>query len=200
MKNRLIRLLIAIFVLILPISAFCKAGAVFVPAEEFNDYEYLTVKKVFEEHGITYFVFSDTYDTLAGAYGTEVQPFTVTDSIDPGIVDFLMIIGGPGILKYTSYEPIMELIRELDSLEVPIGAMKMAPVLIIKSGIVENEKICVFLNDLINKEIEGSRAIIVAYNVYVNGNIITSYKDDYVELLIKTVLGEAYETADPESE
>ncbi len=37
MKNRVIRLLIAVFVLILPITAFCKAGAVFVPANELND-------------------------------------------------------------------------------------------------------------------------------------------------------------------
>ncbi len=111
-----------------------------------------------------------------------------------------MIIGGPGILKYTSYEPLMGLIKGLDSLDIPIGAMKMAPVMIVKSGIVENEKICVFLNDRIREEIKDFNPVIVAYNVYVNGNIITSYEDYYVEMLVETVLGEAYETADPESE
>lgn len=199
MKNVYFRLLSVISAIIVPLYLIPQAGAVFVPSRDFDDYQYITIKNYLDENNVVYFIFSDTYDTLRGFSGTEVIPFTITDSIDPNIVDFLVIIGGPGILKYFDYQPLMSLIQELDSMNVPMGGVKMAPSLIVKSGSAD-EKICVYINKYIQEQLEAFDVKFVAYDIYTTGNIVTSYDNRFVRLFIQTLMDKVNETAGAESQ
>lgn len=191
-----------LFLSIIPMMLFAEQKgpvAVFLADQGFKDVEYYHTVLSLDSAQIPYFIFSGKDDTLYGIDGMKVCPFTVTDSVKNYSPSSLIIIGGPGIMKYTENEKMAKLIRWFDENNLLIGAICLGPVLLIKAGIVRDRKISVFessyTSDLIEKysiKYHGSPAVI-------SGNLVTSPSPEYSKSFIKAFIGEYNAALDSES-
>ncbi len=195
--KKIIFLILISFIFVL-INA--KVGAIFVSHYNFEDIEYIKVTEALEKDSITYFVFSSTLDTCIGLYGTKVVPYITLDSVDTDIIDFLIIIDGPGIIEYLDNKQLISIIQKVNEQNKLIGGIKMSPALFMSADIVRNKKLNIFLNDFIFEKYKDYKVTYVTYDVYKMDNIITAYDDEYLNKFMFNFIKVLNEDSNPKSE
>ena len=158
-------------------------GALFIPGLDFNEVQYVKISEFLEKENIRFFILSDKYDTCVGFNSMRIIPFTSLDSMDLDI-DFLIITSGSGILRLSGNEKMQEIIREINDKDGIIATIGLSGLMLLESGIVEDEKISMQLNDRIYEKYKDDDIDFVAYNVIRSGNLITSFENKYINWFI----------------
>ncbi len=158
-------------------------GALFIPGLDFDKVQYVKISEFLEKENIRFFILSDKYDTCVSFNGMKIVPFTLLDSMDLDI-DFLIITGGSGILRLSGNEKMQTIIRKINEKDGIIATIGLSGLMLLESGIVENEKISMQLNDRIYEKYKDDDIDFVAYNVIRSGNLITSHSDKHINWFI----------------
>ena len=158
-------------------------GALFIPGLDFDEVQYVKISEFLEKENIRFFILSDKYDTCVGSGSMKIVPFTSLDSMDLDI-DFLIITGGSGILRLSGNEKMQAIIRKINEKDGIIATIGLSGLMLLESGIVEDEKISMQLNDRIYEKYKDEDIDFVAYNVIRSGNLITSHSDKYINWFI----------------
>lgn len=139
-----------------------------LPAQDFNEQEYLVISNTFERAQIKVFIASDTNTLCVGSSGmkvkNDVQFYNIHESNFGGIV----IIGGKGVKNYWDNTNLHLIIRKFKN--KPIGAICSAAVILAKAGLLNGNATCYPEN---RKEIEKEGIEFKDEPVVKNNNVIT---------------------------
>ncbi|MBN1299940.1 MAG: DJ-1/PfpI family protein [Melioribacteraceae bacterium] len=112
-----------------------KSALIIISKENFNDYEFLTVKNQLVSEGINVFIASDSVNTCLGNDGTRVQADINFYNVNPVNFTALVIIGGSGIKSYIGNESLLRIINKFYRNKRIISAICSAPLILAKAGI-----------------------------------------------------------------
>ncbi|MCF8241646.1 MAG: DJ-1/PfpI family protein [Melioribacteraceae bacterium] len=109
-----------------------------LPAKNFNEQEFLSVKSIIESSGIKLFIASDANGLCVGENGlkvkADIQLYNVHESNFRGIV----FIGGKGVVDFWENTLLHKIIHKFYESLKPVAAICGAPVILAKSGILNN--------------------------------------------------------------
>ncbi|MFA8343697.1 MAG: DJ-1/PfpI family protein [Rhodothermaceae bacterium] len=143
-----------------------------LPAENFNEQEFLSVKKSLINSGFNIFIASDAPVMCKGMKGLSVKAdvnfFNMKEPSFAGIV----FIGGTGVVNYFKNISLFSIIRKFDNAGKTVAAVCGAPVILANAGILENKKASCYPD--LKEVIIDKNANYLAGQVVVDGNIITA--------------------------
>jgi len=122
-----------------------------LPAQDFNEQEYLVISNALERAQIKVFIASDANTLCVGSNGlkvkNDVQFYNIHESNFSGIV----LIGGNGVKKYWDNSNLYSIARKFQKNRKPVGAICSAVVILAKAGVLSGNATCYPEN---RKEIE----------------------------------------------
>ncbi len=149
-----------------------KSILIVLPAENFNEQEFLGTKNTLVKSGLNIFIASDAHSVCTGVQGLKVRAdvnfFNLHVSNFAGIV----FIGGPGVLNYWNNVFLRNISRKFYESNKIVAAICSAPVILARAGLLNEKEATCFPND--KNELESEGAIYIERNVVVSGKIITA--------------------------
>ncbi|MFA7421639.1 MAG: DJ-1/PfpI family protein [Melioribacteraceae bacterium] len=161
-----------IFVILLVMSMISqqhknKSVLLFLPAQNFNEHEFIIVSNSLNTAGLKAFIVSDASFLCIGSNGlkvkNDVQLFNVHESNFAGFI----IIGGSGTREYWNNLTLQNIAKRFVLNRKPIGALCCAPVILAKAGLLTEPATC-FVDDRKSLEREGV--------AFVNSSVVKSQK------------------------
>jgi len=110
-----------------------------IAPQNFRDEEYLKPKEILEKNGIKVLTASTEKKVCKGMLGLEVIPDITIDEIKDG--DALILIGGSGSPLLFSNKTLINKINYFMKQGKIIGAICLAPIILINSGLIKDKKI-----------------------------------------------------------
>lgn len=120
---------------------------VILPKLNFNEDEFLSVKRVFEQACFRLFISSDAQSLCTGQNGLRVSPDMAFLNINHNNFAAAVIIGGNGIKTYWDSSLLHSKLQSFNDAGKPIGAICSAPVLLAKAGILNNREATCYPED-----------------------------------------------------
>ena len=162
----------------------------FLPAKDFNEEEYLIIRKLLLKYGKNIFITSDDHYVCSGSKGMKVKSDISFFNINIKNFAALVLIGGKGSRAYWDNERLQNIIRNFNDSQKIIGAICSAPVILAKAGILKNKSATCYYedkNELINLEINyQDRAVVIDKNIVTsNGSQSAAQFTEAVLHLIK---------------
>ena len=145
---------------------------IFLPKKDFNEEEFITVKKRLLKANKQVFITSDDHFICSGTKGKKIKSDTSFFNVNVNNFSGLILIGGSGSRNYWKNESLHKIIRKFFDASKIVAAICSSPVALAKAGILQNKKATCFSEDkmeLINAGIDYQDR-----NVVVDGNIMTS--------------------------
>lgn len=109
-----------------------------LPQKDFNEEEFIIIKKIFEKSGFNIFIASDAVAICSGSKNlkvkNDIQLFNANEKNFLGLI----LIGGGGTKPYWENKTLHRLIINFNSAGKTIGAICSASMILAKSGILEN--------------------------------------------------------------
>lgn len=162
---------------------------IILPATNFNEIEYLSVKTVLENSGFNTFTASDANGLCVGQNGLKVKADVSFFNMHESNFIAIVFIGGPGIKKYWSNPSLHSIANKFLKKNKIVGAICSSPVILAKAGLLSGYETTCFENDKQELEKEG-----VAYKnlpVVISKNLITangpSAAQDFAEKIIEKI-------------
>lgn len=153
-------------------SVIKKSVLVILPANNFNETEYLTVKNNLERRGINIFIASDANAAAVGSLGlkvkAEVSFFNLNERNFAGII----FLGGNGVKNYWDNQTLHRAALKFFRNNKTVSAICSAVVILARAGLLKDQNAACFPES--KKEIEKEGAIFVDSCVVKSGNIITA--------------------------
>lgn len=149
-----------------------KSILLVIAAKDFNETEYLTVKKGLDKEGFNVFIASDANALCTGSSGLKVKADVSFFNMRENNFGGLIIIGGNGIRNYWNNVNLHTLIKAFDKSSKTIGAICSAPVSLSRSGILTGKEAVCYPDD--KNELERDGVIYKDIAVLVRKNIITA--------------------------
>ena len=141
-----------------------------LPAQDFNEQEYLVIHNAFERSQIRIFTASDAHTLCIGTNGlkvkNDVQFYNMHESNFGGIV----FIGGKGVKNYWNNTKLHLIAQKFLKNNKPVGAICSAVVILAKAGIITGSATCY---PEVSKEIEKEGIEFKDEPVVKNNKIIT---------------------------
>jgi len=164
-----------------------KSVLIFLPAQNFNEQEYLIITDTLENAGYMLFIVSDSPSICSGSNGLKVKNDVMLYNARQENFAGLVIVGGNGTRNYWLNTTLHNLARNFTKNEKPVGAICSAPIVLAKAGLLNNEATC-FHEDIKYLEREG----IVFKNIPVckTNRIITGQDPNSASDFVKAFLFE----------
>lgn len=159
---------------------------IFLPKIDFNEEEFVIVKKGLLKAGKQVFITSDDHFFCSGSKGMKVKSDTHFHNINVSNFVALILIGGSGSRKYWENKFLHKIIRWFSDEQKTVAAICSSPVILAKAGILTNKKATCFSEDkleLINVGIDYQDK-----NVVTDGKIVTANETRSVQQFTETVL------------
>lgn len=159
---------------------------IFLPATDFSEEEYLTVKRIFNESGKNTFITSDSNTVCSGDYGMKVRPDTSFYNINDKNFTAFVLIGGKGSKAYWDNKTLHSISRKFYNADKVVGAICSAPVILARAGLLSQISATCWSedkNELIKLEIDYKDRSVIAEN-----NIVTSEGPQSAVQFAETIL------------
>lgn len=144
---------------------------------DFRDAEYFVPKEIFEAAGSEVKTASTQMGIAIGADGGEVEVDFLVSEIMTEDFDAVAFVGGPGALQYLDNEDSYNLARKIFEENKILGAICIAPVILAKSGVLENKRATVWSSPMDKRAVKKLKENGVIYQenpVVIDGKIITA--------------------------
>ncbi|MFH1194233.1 MAG: DJ-1/PfpI family protein [bacterium] len=148
-----------------------KSVLLFLPAEDFNETEFLSVKQMMENSGLKIFIASDANMLCKGSHGLKVKSDVSLYNVNVNSFSAIVIIGGNGIKKYWDNSLLHSIVIRFHKAGKTTSAICSASVVLAKAGLLKGVKAVCYPENKNEIEREGSEFIDAA--VIVSSNIIT---------------------------
>ena len=168
-----------------------KSVLLILPAQKFNEEEYLIITNALERAGIDIFIASDSYSLCTGSNGLKVKNDVQLYNIHESNFSGLILIGGSGMRNYWDDPVIRSTAQKFSKSKKPVGAISSAPIIIAKAGILSE---CATCHPDDRKELEKQGVDYKDSPVVVQKNIITAQNPLASPEFIKTFLYELAKT------
>lgn len=145
---------------------------IFLPAKEFNEEEYLTVRKMILKAGKNIFITSDDHTTCSGNNGMKVKSDTSFSNVNTQNFAGIILIGGKGARSYRDNIYLHNILNNFHQAGKIISAICSAPVILSKAGILNSKSATCNPDDkmeLINSGINYNDRTVV-----IDGNVVTA--------------------------
>ncbi len=149
-----------------------KSILLFLPADNFNEDEFLTTSGLLKKSGYQVFIASDAICFCTGSNGIKVKNDINIMNVHPGNFSAIVIIGGNGIKKYWNNKLLHKTVTKFYLSNKIIAAICAAPVVFAKAGLLKNVS-AVCYPDVVN-ELLSSGAVLCNTSVCVSNKIITA--------------------------
>ena len=168
-----------------------KTVLLILPAQNFNEEEYLVILNALERASIKIFIASDAHSLCVGSNGlkvkNDIQLYNIHESNFGGVI----FIGGSGTRNYWNNKLFLSTAQKFAKSKKTIGAICSAPVILAKAGIISDCATC-YPDDKLELERQG-----IQYKdepVVSKKNIITAQEPSSSQEFVKTFLYELAKT------
>lgn len=148
-----------------------KSVLLIIPAQNFNEEEYLIITGALERSGIKIFIASDSNFLCIGSNGMKVKNDVQLYNIHESNFGGLILVGGSGMRNYWNNKAIHSTALKFAKSKKPIGAICSAPIILAKAGLLSGGATC-HTDD--RKELEREGIIYQDLPVVTEKNIITA--------------------------
>ena len=158
-----------------------------LPAQNFNEQEYLVVCKSIENAHLSVFIASDAHSLCTGSNGLKVKNdvkfFNMHEKNFAGIV----FIGGSGVKDYWNNSSLHSIAKKFKISGKPIGAICSSVIILAKAGILSGSATCWpdNMKELIKEGIEFKNEPVIK-----NGRTITGRDPQAATEFVKTFIYE----------
>ncbi len=125
-----------------------KVIVLVVAFKDFRDEEYFIPKEYFEKEGFQVRTASNKKGFAVGVYGGEALVDLEIKDLDPSKIDVLVLVGGPGALRYLDNEESYKIVKNCFLEKKILGAICIAPVVFAKAGILKEKKATVWSSEM----------------------------------------------------
>ena len=143
-----------------------------LPAEKFNEQEFLAVKEILIKAGFQIFIASDAPVMCKGKNGLNVKAdvnfFNMKEPSFAGIV----FIGGSGILNYFNNFSLRNIAKKFSNSGKVVAAICGAPVILANAGLLSGKNASCYPD--LKEKLEEKNANYLAGQVVIEDNIITA--------------------------
>lgn len=164
-----------------------KSVLLIIPAQNFNEEEYLIIVNALERANIKIFIASDSYSLCTGSSGLKVRHDVQLYNIHESNFNGLILVGGSGTRDYWNNTLIKTTAQKFAHNKKVIGAICSAPIILAKAGLLSGSATC-FPDDRPSLEKEGINYIDT--QVVNQKKIITAQNPAAAPEFIKTFLYE----------
>ena len=141
--------------------------------DEFEDLElWYPVYRVREEGATVLFAGPEKGRTHIGKYGVPATADLAYDELDSAAIDGLLVPGGWAPDKIRRYPKVLQIVREMDAAEKPIGQICHAGWVLISAKILQGRKVT--STPGIRDDMENAGATWIDEPVVVDGNLISA--------------------------
>lgn len=161
-----------------------------IVSDDFEDLElWYPVMRLREEGATVHLVAEKPEEEYIGKYGVPVVSDLTFQDIDPNEYDAILVPGGWSPDKLRRYEVVLNMVREMDKQEKPIGQICHAGWVLISADILKGRKVT--STPGIKDDMMNAGATWVHEPVVVDGHIISSRRPpdlpDYMREFIKVL-------------
>jgi protease I len=145
---------------------------IFLPKKEFNEEEFIEIKKRLLKAGRQVFITSDDHFFCSGSKGMKVKSDTSLFNINVNNFSALILIGGTGSKAYWENGNIHKIVIKFFSLGKIVAAICSSPIILANAGILHNKKATCYSEnkmELINAGIDYQDK-----NVVIDENVVTA--------------------------
>jgi protease I len=129
-----------------------KSILLILPAKDFNEEEFLTVKNTFEKKGFKIFIASDSNTLCTGKSGLKVKADINFFNIHESNFAAIVFTGGQGVKDYWNNSILHKTSQKFFNSKKPVAAICSAPVILAKAGLLKGLPSTCFPDD--KKELE----------------------------------------------
>lgn len=161
--------------------------------KDFRDEEYFIPLDIFRKAGLEVTTASSNAGTAVGVLGGEAEVMLNLKDAEAEAFDAVIFVGGNGAQEYFESPEAHRIAKEAASARKIVGAICIAPVILVKAGVLTGRMATVWSSAL---DKTGPKALLqggcaVSDNaVEISGNIITGRDRDAAEEFAKAILGE----------
>jgi len=145
---------------------------IFLPKKDFNEEEFIIVKKRLIKAGRGVFITSDDHFFCCGSKGMKVKSDTSFNNVNVNNFSALILIGGTGSKAYWENEHIQKIAKKFFDLSKTVAAICSSPIILANAGILHNKKATCYSEnkmELIKAGIDYQNK-----NIVVDGNVVTA--------------------------
>jgi protease I len=145
---------------------------IFLPKKDFNEEEFIIVKRRLLKAGKQVFITSDDHFVCSGSKGMKVKSDTSFYNVNVNNFGAFILIGGTGSKDYWKNDSLHKIIKKFFDAKKVIAAICSSPIILAKAGILKNKKATCYSEDkmeLINSGIDYQDK-----NIVVDGNVVTA--------------------------
>jgi len=145
---------------------------IFLPKKDFNEEEFTIIKKRLLKAEKQVFITSDDHFVCSGSKRMKVKSDTSFYNVNVNNFSSLILIGGSGSRNYWKNESLHKIIKKFFDANKVVAAICSSPVILAKSGILQNKKATCYSEDkmeLINSGIDYQDR-----NIVIDGNVVTA--------------------------
>lgn len=164
-----------------------RSVLLFLPANDFNEQEYLIIANSLTKAGIKIFIVSDASSLCIGSNGLKVKNDIQLYNVHESNFGGLIIVGGKGTRNYWNNESLQSIAKKFVQSKKTVGAICSAPIILAKAGLIKSAATC--YNDDI-KELEREGVQFKNSSVYSENKIVTGKDPVSSDEFIKTFLYE----------
>lgn len=160
-----------------------------LPNNNFNEHEFLVVKKVLEQNAFNLLITSDSASLCFGNNGLKTKSDVNIMNVHPANFLAVVIIGGTGINELWNSKNIHKIVKEFYQSEKVIAAICGAPVILARAGLLKGTEATCFEEH--RSELESESASYLNIPVVKRGRIITGQNpeaaDEFARTIVNTV-------------
>ena len=149
-----------------------KNVAMVVASRDFQDREYEGIKHLLEETGFGVRTFSSIPGECFGVGGHMANSDGTFGDINLVDFDAIVFIGGPGAMEFFEMPDALRAAREFYSAGKIVGAICMAPVILVNAKILGPGKRAT-ISEGVKKSLLDAGAVFTGEDVTVDGNVLT---------------------------
>ncbi|MEO0237845.1 MAG: DJ-1/PfpI family protein [candidate division WOR-3 bacterium] len=187
-KLNLIITLISIFIKLFALTGSKidnSVGAIYIPQKMFSYVDYFKFTSTFDSLNLNYFTFSSKMDTCISETFEKIVPHISIDSIKISDFDYLIILGGKGILNEIENKKLLKLIKECDQNKKFIIAIGFAPVLLVKANVTDGKYVTMTDTYVLYEKVKDKKFKYIDRDIVSSKNLITTQTNNNLDLLIK---------------
>lgn len=163
-----------------------KSVLVFLPKKEFNEEEFIVIKKRLLKAGRQVFITSDDHFFCSGSKGMKVKSDTSFYNINVNNFSALILIGGTGSKAYWENRNIHKIVKKFFDLGKIVAAICTSPIILANAGILHNKKATCYSEnkmELINAGIDYQDKSLV-----IDENVVTADNSYSAQQFVEAVL------------
>jgi protease I len=119
-----------------------KGVLLIIPAQNFNEAEYLIITNALDKALLKIFIASDSQSLCTGSGGMKVKSDVQFCNIHERNFDGLILVGGTGMRNYWNNSAVQLVAKKFHLNKMTIGAVCSAPVILAKAGILSEIATC----------------------------------------------------------